>query len=361
MKVSIWCPVEYAADGLPTGWPAPGKCWDPARGSESMARAFGLFDLAVERGFDMVTVAEHHYGYGSLVPSPVVMASALAQRYPEVRIGILGPILPLSNPVRVAEEVAMVDVLSGGRTVVGLFHGIPNEHLVYGVDPAETGDMFREALELVLRAWTEPETFGWEGRHYRFPTVSAWPRPLQRPHPPVVLAATNAESGRLAAERDCMVGIFGAVVPPEAAAEIAQQYREAAVEAGRSTTPEDVLYRARIYVAETDQQAEQDVREHAPGDLRSIIAPAPERAESAGKVLGTLFGGARGHRPLAPTPEFYGSAPTVAMQLQESSRRIGWGALDARFTHPQLPHHKARRSLELFATEVLPRVRVAVP
>jgi alkanesulfonate monooxygenase SsuD/methylene tetrahydromethanopterin reductase-like flavin-dependent oxidoreductase (luciferase family) len=358
MKVSIWCPVEYAAEGLPRGWPAPGKWWEPARGTESMTRAFELFDLAVSHGFEMVTTAEHHYGYGSLVPSPNVMAAALAQRYPEVKIGILGPILPLSNPVRVAEEIAMVDVLSGGRTVVGMFRGIPTEHLVYGVNPAETADIFREALALVVRAWTEPETFGWEGRHYRFQAISAWPRPLQRPHPPLVFGATTPESARLAAARGYILGVFAAIVPPDAAAEIAGQYREAAAGAGRSTSPEDVLYRARIYVASTDEEAEQDVQAHGLGDIRSLMAPAPERAEAAGKVLAALFGGGGSHRlSVTPRPEFCGSPATVASQLLESSDRIGWGILDAKFTDPRLPHEKAKRSLELFVTEVLPHLR----
>src|SRR5438105_2925017 len=358
MKLSIWCPVQYAAEGMPRDWPAPGKYWEPARGTESMARAFELFDLAVGHGFDMVTVAEHHYGYGSLVPSPIVMAAALAQRYPEVRIGILGPILPLSNPVRVAEEIAMVDVLSGGRTMVGLFRGIPTENLVYSVNPAETGDMFREALALIVRAWTEPNSFGWQGRHYSFRSVSVWPRPIQQPHPPIVFGATSAESARLAADRGYVLGVFGAVVPPDAAAGIVREYLDTAAAAGRSASPEDVLYRARIYVAETDQQAEQDVQEHRLGDIRSNAAPAPERAEAVGRVLAALFAGAGGHQPaLTPRPEFFGSPSTVTRQIRGSSDQIGWGILDATFTDARLPHDKARRSLELFVTEVLPALR----
>src|SRR6266700_563183 len=325
MRFSLWSPMEYASEGLPPGWPVPGRNWEPARGAEALQRAFGLYDLAVDGGFDMVTVAEHHYG-GSLVPSPTVMAAALAQRYPEVKIGILGPILPLAQPIRVAEEIAMVDVLSGGRTVVGFFRGIPNEHLVYGVPTAVTRELFEEALALIVRAWTEPETFGWEGRHYRFRTISPMPRPLQQPHPPLVSGATTPEAARFAAARGFLLGIFGAVVPPGRAAELVRAFRAA----GGS---EDVLYRARLYVAPTDEEAEVDVHAYGLGDMRPLIAPAP------------------------PRPEFCGSPVTVLRQLRESSQAIGWEILDGLFTMPHLPHAKARRSLELFVKEVVPALK----
>jgi alkanesulfonate monooxygenase SsuD/methylene tetrahydromethanopterin reductase-like flavin-dependent oxidoreductase (luciferase family) len=148
------------------------------------------------------------------------------------------------------------------------------------------------------------------------------------------------------------------VVAPDAAAEIARVYREEANRDGRSPSPEDVLYRARIYVADTDQEAEDDVQTYRVGDMRSRSAPAAERAEAASKILGALFGGRGGHQATpTPRPEFSGSPASVARQLRESRELIGWGILDAMFTDHRLPHEKARRSLELFATEVLPQLR----
>jgi len=370
VQFSLWSPMEYPDDGLPPGWPVPGRNWEPARGEEAVRRAFALYDLAVDGGFDMLSVAEHHYG-GSLVPSPAVMAAALAQRYPEVKIGILGPILPLSQPIRVAEEIAMVDLLSGGRTVVGFFRGIPNEHLVYGAPTAVSREMFEEALALILRAWTEPETFGWEGRHYRFRTISPMPRPLQQPHPPVVSGATTPDAARFAAVRGFLLGIFGAVVPPPRAAELVRAYRAAG-------GTKDVLYRARLYVAPTDDEAEADVRSLRLGDMRPLMAPAPQRAEAAAKVMAALFGGGAGHRPPGPAgppgpgpgpgpghapppprPEFCGGPATVLRQLRESRQAIGWEILDGLFTMPHLPWAKAHRSLELFVKEVVPALRPA--
>jgi alkanesulfonate monooxygenase SsuD/methylene tetrahydromethanopterin reductase-like flavin-dependent oxidoreductase (luciferase family) len=359
MKCSIWVPGQYADEGLPEGWPAPGKYWEPERGVESVARAFELYDIAVAGGFDMVSVAEHHYGHSSFVPSPTVMAAALAQRYPDVRIGILGPVLPLSNPVRVAEEIAMVDVLSGGRTVVGFFRGVASEQLVFGANPELTADMFREALALVLHAWTEPETFGWEGRHYRFRTVSAFPRPLQQPHPPIVSSATTVEAARWIGASGHLLGIFAPTVSTERAAEVGEAYRAARTVAGSPAAAEDIVYRARIYVAASDEEAEADAAEYRIGDMRRTLAPAEHRAKAAAKVNALLYAGKPNHGggpPALPRPDFYGSPATVLDQLRESAASIGWGFLDGLFTSPGLPHEKARRSLALFAAEVLPQL-----
>jgi alkanesulfonate monooxygenase SsuD/methylene tetrahydromethanopterin reductase-like flavin-dependent oxidoreductase (luciferase family) len=358
VKVSLWNPVEYAAEGLPEGWPAPGRLWSPERGSESIDRAFELFDAAVDAGFDMVSVAEHHCGYGSLTPSPIVMAAALAQRYADVEIGILGPILPLAQPLRVAEEIAMVDLLSGGRTLVGFFRGIANEFLAYGTAPAEGAEMLREAVELVVAAWTEPEPFGWEGRHYRHRSISVWPRPLQTPHPPVLLGATSPESASWAAARGFGLGVYGAVVTAERAAECVRAFREASVAAAN---PREVLYRAHIYIAESDEDAQADVERYELGNLRLLIAPEPKRAKAAAGVAAALFGPPRsGGPPPRTAPEFSGGPESVLSALRESQALIGWDRLDCVFTFPRLPHHLARRSLELFSREVLPGLRQAV-
>jgi alkanesulfonate monooxygenase SsuD/methylene tetrahydromethanopterin reductase-like flavin-dependent oxidoreductase (luciferase family) len=363
MKFSILQLVGYADEGLEPGWPVPGSRWEPQRGLESMRRAFELFDMAVDAGFDMITVAEHHYGANSLVPSPAVLAAALAQRYSDVTIGMLGPVLPLSQPVRIAEEIAMVDVISGGRTLVGLFRGVPNEHLVSDIDPAATRDMFAEALALILRAWTEPEAFGWEGRNYRVRTVSTFPRPIQLPHPPLVLAATSPEAARWNAERGFLLGIFGATVSLERAAEFASAYRDEAAARGRPAADSDIVYRAHVYVADSDAQADADQVDYGIGNVHLLMAPEAQRAEAAGKVLQALFRGpggpARGQPPSLPRdrPEFIGSPESVVAQIRASREQIGWGLLDGVFTYPRLPWEKARHSLELFAQEVLPALR----
>src|SRR5581483_4433889 len=127
-------------------------------------------------------------------------------------------LLPLNNPVRVAEEYAMLDVMSGGRLIAGLIRGIPNEYIAYGVDPSESWERFEEAIDLVIRAWTEPEPFGWEGKHYQFRTVSIWPRPLQQPHPPLLFSGGSVESAAFAARKRAQIGMHTHVARTDAEA-----------------------------------------------------------------------------------------------------------------------------------------------
>jgi alkanesulfonate monooxygenase SsuD/methylene tetrahydromethanopterin reductase-like flavin-dependent oxidoreductase (luciferase family) len=359
VKFSLFNPMPYHADDLPFGWPTPPRYWDPERGRAAVARGFELFDVAVETGFDWLTVAEHHYSAKQLAPSPVVAAAALSQRYPGQTIAVLGVVLPLANPIRTAEEFAILDALSGGRSVVGFLRGIPNEYITYGTNPAESRAMYEEAVELILTAWSEPEPFGWEGRFYRFRTVAVWPQPLQQPRPPLLLAGTSPESARYAARKRALLGL-SFLNTVEAAAELAALYRTEAEAEGWSPTADEVLYRARVYVAETDEEAERDAREYSLGDVLGILVPPPEKQAANQKILGAVFGPSGfTHHPPGPgsLPEYYGGPETVARQIREASEAIGYGVADLIFTNDRLPHDKARRSLELFGREVVPRLR----
>src|SRR6266571_5067136 len=101
-------------------------------------------------------------------PNPMVMAGALTQRVKHAKIALLGANIPILNPVRVAEEFAMLDALTGGQVVAGMLRGTSNEYVTYGVNPSESRDRFEEALELIVRAWTEPQPFSWQGRYYEY-------------------------------------------------------------------------------------------------------------------------------------------------------------------------------------------------
>lgn len=361
MKASIFNPLKYQGKDVPYGWPSPPGSWRPETGRESMERAFELFDVAVEHGFDWLTVAEHHYSQAQLAPSPVVAGAAISQRYPDVKIAILGVVLPLVNPVRTAEEIGMLDALSDGRSVVGFFRGIPNEFLTYGTNPSESRAMYEEALDLLFTIWAEPQPFGWEGRFYRYRTVAVWPRPIQQPRPPVLLAGTSPDSAKFAAHKHAMLGL-SFLNSHEEAAQLAETYRTEAATAGWEPTADDILYRARIYVAETDEQAEADAREYDLGNVLGPLVPPPEKQAANQKILTAVFGpsGFR-HHPPGPgaMPEYYGSPDTVARQLIEAGEQVGYGVADLIFTGDKLPHEKAVKSLELFGREVLPQLHAA--
>ncbi len=361
MKASIFNPLRYQGKDVPYGWPSPPGSWKPDIGRESIRRAFELFDVAVEHGFDWLTVAEHHYSQAQLAPSPVVAGAAISQRYPDVKVAVLGVVLPLVNPVRTAEEIGMLDALSDGRSVIGFFRGIPNEFLTYGTNPSESRAMYEEALDLLFTIWSEPHPFGWEGRYYRYRTVAVWPRPIQQPRPPILLAGTSPDSAKFAARKRAMLGL-SFLNSHEEAAQLAETYRNEAAVAGWEPTSEDILYRARIYVAETDEQAEAEAREYDLGNVLGPLVPPPEKQAANQKILTAVFGpsGFR-HHPPGPgsMPEYYGSPDTVAKQLLEAGRQVGYGVADLIFTGDKLPHEKAIKSLELFGREVLPQLHAA--
>src|SRR3546814_12847163 len=117
-----------------------------------------------------------------MTPNPAVMAAALTQRVKRAKIALLGPLVPLSNPVRLAEELAMLDAMSGGRLVVLFLRGTPSEHHTYDTPAEKTRGITQEAIELILKAWQEDEPFAWKGENYTFSTVSIWHRVVQKPH-----------------------------------------------------------------------------------------------------------------------------------------------------------------------------------
>jgi alkanesulfonate monooxygenase SsuD/methylene tetrahydromethanopterin reductase-like flavin-dependent oxidoreductase (luciferase family) len=310
-------------------------------------------------------VAEHHYAPGSLTPNPMVMAGALVERVKRARIALLGSNIPIQNPVRVAEEFAMLDTLSGGRVVAGLLRGTSNEYVTYGVNPAESRERFVEALALIVRAWTEPEPFGWLGRYYEYRTIAIWPRPVQVPHPPIFMSISSPEMAEFAATHRLSAGLAVTTVPR--AAQSLEVYRAAAQRDGWDPVPDQVLYRAAVHVAATDEEAWADVAPLATPDrpvgALSMANPAIDEAAAGAGYYGRDTAGQRARvaeagdlRERIATGQILAGTPeTVLAQAAEVGRALGAGILELAFIGPT--PEKRRRALELFGTQVLPRMR----
>jgi alkanesulfonate monooxygenase SsuD/methylene tetrahydromethanopterin reductase-like flavin-dependent oxidoreductase (luciferase family) len=365
MKAAIFSTVPYQGRVEYNGWPVPNAAFSPQTAEESMNRALDTFELADQLGFDWVTVAEHHYGPASMTPNPMVFAAALTQRVKTAKIALLGSNIPIQNPVRVAEEFAMLDAMTGGRIVAGIFRGTSNEYVTYGINPAESRERFQEALKLVVKAWTEPQPFGWQGRFYEYRTISIWPKPVQQPHPPIFMSASSPEAAEFAAKNRIGAGYAVTTVP--LAKEAVQLYRAAAAEEGWEPGPDDILYRPFIYVAETDEQAYQDL-ENVPALQRPLgafsaanLAVDDAAAQSGYYGRDTEHQRARvlmsvGVRERIETGTLLAGSPeTVLKQVQWVHEELGTGILDLVFVAPD--HDAARRSIELFGTQVLPRMR----
>src|SRR5438477_7217922 len=153
--------------------PFPGRLFDRALGKELYDGHLALYRRADELGYDGVCFAEHHYGTNSVDPSPNLMAAAVARETSNCKLVIMGNCLPLhGHPVRLAEELAMIDVLSGGRLVSGFIRGGTREYESYSVDIRHGRELYEEAWELIVKAWTEDEPFAWHSEHYRYDVVS---------------------------------------------------------------------------------------------------------------------------------------------------------------------------------------------
>jgi alkanesulfonate monooxygenase SsuD/methylene tetrahydromethanopterin reductase-like flavin-dependent oxidoreductase (luciferase family) len=344
-------------------WPVPSQSFSAEVAERSMETSLEQFELADQLGFDWVTLAEHHFAPMSLTPNPMIMAGALTQRVKRAKIALLGSNIPILNPVRVAEEFAMLDALTGGRVVAGMLRGTTNEYVTYATNPAESRERFEEALELIVKAWTEPQPFGWQGRFYEYRAISIWPRPVQTPHPPIYMSGSSPESGEFAARNHLSLGFAFTNVP--LAARAAHYYRAQACACGWSPTPDDVLYRLSIHVADTDQQAIDDLLAAGAAERRGGLSTANKALDEAAARLGYYGRDVENQRGRLEIREFkerielgqllVGSPETVLQQICTIQESLGCGILDLIFQ--PVGRDKTLKSIELFGREVLPRIR----
>jgi alkanesulfonate monooxygenase SsuD/methylene tetrahydromethanopterin reductase-like flavin-dependent oxidoreductase (luciferase family) len=166
----------YAPSNLPRQWPMPAGAYDREAGLRAFRGMVERSRYVEELGFDWVSVSEHHYSPRILTPSLPIAAAYIASHVHNIKIALLGPIVPQSNPVLLAEEMAMLDTMAEGRLIVGMLRGTTNEMLTYNLNPEESRERTDEGMELILRAWKEPQPFGWQGRHFQYRTVSVWPK-----------------------------------------------------------------------------------------------------------------------------------------------------------------------------------------
>ncbi len=178
--------------------------YDPRIGHRLYQKYLETNVLAERLGFDGVLTNEHHQtAYGNM-PNPNLPAAWVVAQTERIRIGVMGNVLNThQNPLRVAEDIAMLDVMSGGRIISGFVLGTGMEYHSYGINPATSRERFWEAHDLIIKSWTEPGPFPWESKHFNLPYVNPWPRPLQQPHPPVWLPGVSsaAPPARVAARR----------------------------------------------------------------------------------------------------------------------------------------------------------------
>lgn len=363
MLAALFCTTRYDGPASHTVWPAPTDTYTSEWAERSMRQTIERFRLGDEVGFDWVTVAEHHFAPFSMTPNPMVMAASLINVVKRAKIAILGPDIPILDPVRVAEEIAMIDTMTGGRVVAGLMRGSANEYVTYNINPAESRARFEEALRIIRTAWTEVQPFGWQGRFYEYRTICIWPRPVQAPHPPIYMSTASPEAGEFAARHRLGAGF--AFTTLQTATTAAKYYREQCRKNGWEPKPEQIIYRLAMHVADTDEQAIEDMRE-AGGGLPAVgltmrnkaVEAEAARAGYYGRDAETQRGRLQSRGELMDRIDrgqlLVGTPETVLKQIRRVQDELGAGVLDL-VVASQLGD-KTMKSIELFGTKVLPRM-----
>ena len=357
MKVSFFETGRYPVNSdTPREWPVPSAAYDPEAGAKAYRAMVERARFVQKLGFDWISLSEHHYSPRILTPSPPLSAAHIASQVDGIKIALLGPIVPASNPIRVAEELAMLDTMQPGRFVFGLLRGTTNEYLSYDLNPKEARERTDEGMELILKAWAEPQPFGWQGRYFQYRTVSIWPRPPQSPRPETYALGVSAEASEFAARHHLGLGVsYGSI---DLMAQATGYYRERCAEYGWEPGPDDIIYRCNMILGETDEEADAALERR-----KSAQAPFPIAANLARALIDqdrrNVGGEARPANVGRVLPiSFCGGPERVIKQLRQAREQIGVGVVDISLTDPGSGDTGAMmEKLELFGKKVLPHIR----
>jgi alkanesulfonate monooxygenase SsuD/methylene tetrahydromethanopterin reductase-like flavin-dependent oxidoreductase (luciferase family) len=260
-------PEDFAEnkEKYPSSWVTlSNDCYDPEEGQHLYNRYLDELEYAETLGYDGVCVNEHHQNAYGTMPAPNIMGAMLARRTSRLKIAIVGNGLPLrDHPLRVAEEVAMLDVVTGGRIISGFVRGIGNEYFSMGINPTYSMERFREAHDLIIKSWTDPGPFSWEGKHFEVRYVNVWPRPLQKPHPPIWIPGFgSSETIEWCAHPDRKYPYLAVYMPESLVKVYFDMYRECADKFGYMASPYQLGHVYPVYVGETDAKAEAEAKDH---------------------------------------------------------------------------------------------------
>lgn len=310
-------------------------------------------EVAESLGFDHVWLAEHHFSSYGYSPQPLLLAVAIAQRTRRIRIGTAVLVLPLHHPIRLAEEIAMTDVLTGGRLDVGIGRGYqPYEFERFGLTLADNRERYKETLDIVLQALSQ-QTFSYKGRYYDIPPTTIFPRPLQQPHPPIWTVAQSPDSIKFTVERGYSCLMSG---PFPTLREFRTLYdREVAVNGGRA--PEHLGVHRYLFISESEEEALANL-DHPYWHFRIAghLKAGTGKVEDGRAIAEPL--------PGEPGPEEYrrdyllwGTPEQVAQRIRDYQEALGINYLSCFMSLGTIPKDKLIREMELFATKVMPQFR----
>jgi alkanesulfonate monooxygenase SsuD/methylene tetrahydromethanopterin reductase-like flavin-dependent oxidoreductase (luciferase family) len=371
--------LEHLKVGNELPYPLSNKHFKPEVAARTYAEHLEAWEELDRLGYDGVGFNEHHCSPYGLMNSPNLLAAAAAQRTRNLKLLIYGNLLPLHEPLRLAEELAMLDCMSNGRLISGFARGIPREYQVHNVPLAQSRARFEEAFDIITRAWSE-EIFSYDGVFWSYRDVALWPRPLQRPRPPIWMPIVGSkESIEFAARHDLPI-TPGLGRSQGLRDDIIRYYARCLAQAGHRITPDHLSLGITAYVADSKAQA---VREMGPHHLyfnRTLFSHgnftetdrlrqtgysttgsteyvSPENLRAAqfaredfrGLTMADVERQA-GHMP-------WGTADEVTRSIIDAAESAGADTVQVSLNRGVLPHEMFMEQIRRFAAEVLPALQ----
>jgi alkanesulfonate monooxygenase SsuD/methylene tetrahydromethanopterin reductase-like flavin-dependent oxidoreductase (luciferase family) len=353
------------------------KLFDPVKSHEVYNTYLDLLEYAATLGFDAIGANEHHQnGYG-LMPSPNLIAAALSRRTEDVALLVLGASIALYNPpIRVAEEFAMLDCISGGRLVAGFPVGTSMDtNFCYGQIPALTREKYREAHDLIIRAWREREPFAFNGRYNKLRHVNIWPWPIQQPHPPIHIPG----GGSIETYDFCIDNTYSysylSFTGYLRAKMLLQGYWDRVAERNVDSSPYRAGFAQTICVADTDAEAERLYSSHMHYFYNRCLHVYPGFADAPGyRTIKTIQKGVLSqYAPLSGFADLTwkdlvegghiiaGSPETVRQRMEDLIKSLHVGHVFCLLHVGNMPKEKCMYSTKLFADKVMPKLRNMFP
>lgn len=357
----------------PSSWvDLPNRLYDPAKGQALYRRYLDEMVMADQLGYDGLVINEHHNTAYSMMAACNLIGAALIERTRRAKICLWGVPINLEYPNRLAEEYAILDVMSGGRVEIAFPLGTGMEYWANATNPATARERMREALEIILQAWQSDGPTSYYGKYYTYRYLNPWPRPLQKPRPRCYLVGSGSpEIVDLAAELG--FGYSVVFVPISQQLRTFERYREQSAACGHETGPDDTPIGVMAYVAESDEIARREFEPHVRSFFDTFLRTRAHYLSPPGYLsfeefrrragsavdLAKLHGGGSfdwdaftSHsRVIAGTPE------RVADAIGRWAEQAGSSTLTCHLHLGDMPHWKVIKNLTLFAEGVIPRLR----
>jgi len=363
LQIGFFSEMPYKPLNPSLTWPVPSKNYDPEIGGDLYRQTLEQFVRADELGYEVLAINEQHFKPSNVTPAPNLFFANLATRTVRAKLLPYGALLPLHNPIRIAEEYAMLDVLSKGRLMAGFVRGGPSNHLAYNIAPDDNRGRYEESWELIQKAWTTHEPFSWNGKYFQYEVVNVWPRTFQKPHPPIWSSGLTDRSIEWAAMKKAGYTRWLTVTATSKA--LLSTYRQYYRKYHSIDPPPEMIGLARaVYVSEGNP------REECLPHYLHFSSSVETQTESPYKripngreyyMTGKIFGAANFDHEQAKKGGLHicGKPEEVAREILLQQKELGFGLFLANLNYGDMPQEMALKSMETFAEKVAPAIKDA--